>query len=96
MYYVAESPVHGRGLFASRSIAEGEILGRLVGKPTTEDGPHVLWLSDETGFEVSCDLRFINHSKQPNAIYYDDLTVVALCDIAPGEEIVHDYGDDWG
>ena len=95
MYYVSESPVHGRGLFASRTIEEGEVLGKLKGKPTTADGPHVLWITENRGFEVSCDLRFINHSKQPNAIYYDDLTVVALCEIEPGEEIVHDYGDDW-
>lgn len=95
MYYISESPVHGRGLFASRAIEAGEILGEVSGEPTTEDGPYVLWLSDEGGFEVRCDLRYINHSKQPNAIYYDDLTVVALRDIAPGEEIVHDYGDDW-
>lgn len=96
MYYVAESPVHGRGLFAARAIKEGEILGTLEGRPTRVDGPHVLWISARRGFEVSCELRYINHSKAPNAIYYDDLTVVALRDIAPDEEIVHDYGDDWG
>ena len=95
MYYVAESPVHGRGLYAARIIKEGEVLGKLKGKPTTVDGPHVLWITERRGFRVSCDLRFINHSKTPNAIYYDDLTVVALRDIAPGEEIMHDYGDDW-
>ena len=95
MYYVSESPIHGRGLYAARIIKEGEVLGKLEGEATKVDGPHVLWLTDETGFKVNCDLRFINHSKKPNAIYYDDLTVVALCEIAVDEEIMHDYGDDW-
>lgn len=95
MYYVAESPVHGRGLFASRLIKEGELLGEVEGKPTTVDGPHVLWMTEKRGFKVSCDLRYINHSKSPNVAYYDDLTVVALRDISTDEEIVHDYGDDW-
>ena len=41
------------------------------------------------------DLRYINHHPDPNAVYYDDLTVYALRDIAPGEEITHNYwGDD--
>ena len=95
MYYVAESPVHGRGLFASRPIKEGEVLGKVEGKPTRVDGPHVLWMTENNGFKVSCDLRYINHSKSPNVAYYDDLTVVALRDINMDEEIVHDYGDDW-
>ena len=60
------------------------------------DGAYVLWVSETEGFEVSCDLRYINHSDRPNACYYDDLSVVALCDIQPGEEITHDYGCvDW-
>jgi len=41
------------------------------------------------GFAI--DLRFINHSDEPNAAYYDTLEVCALTDIAPGEEITHDY-----
>jgi len=45
----------------------------------------------ENGFHVKCDLRFINHSDEPNAAYYDTLEVLALTDIAPGEEITHDY-----
>jgi len=32
-----------------------------------------------------------DHSDSPNAVYYDTLEVCALKDIAPGEEITHDY-----
>ena len=56
----------------------------------------MLWLSASEGFEVHCDLRYINHADDPNACYYDDLTVVALRDIARDEEITHDYENgDW-
>jgi len=95
MYRVATSKIHGKGLFASRPIRASEIIGTLEGEVTRKDGPHVLWLSETKGFRVSCDLRFINHSKQPNVAYYDDRSVVALCDIDEGEELTHDYGEDW-
>ncbi len=56
----------------------------------------MLWLGPDEGFEVLCHLRFINHSDDPNACYFDDLSVVALRDIAAGEEITHDYAcADW-
>ena len=55
------------------------------------DGPYVLWISETRGIEVLCDLRYINHADEPNACYYDDLSVVALRDIEQDEEITHDY-----
>ena len=48
------------------------------------------------GIEVLCNLKYINHSEDPNACYYDDLSVVALRDIEPHEEITHNYySNDW-
>ena len=94
--YVAPSRIHGKGLFASSGITEGSIIGWLMGKPCTSDGSHVLWISENQGVEVLCDLKYINHSDDPNAIYYDDLSVVALRDIDADEEITHDYNrNDW-
>ena len=94
--YVADSAIHGKGLFARRRIGRGTIIGRVEGKPSRRDGTYVLWLSASEGFEVQCDLRYINHADDPNACYYDDLTVVALRDIARDEEITHDYENgDW-
>ena len=94
--HVANSAIHGLGLFASESIARNCIIGYLSGRPTRRDGTYVLWISETEGFEVCCDLRYINHSDRPNACYYDDLSVVALRDIRAGEEITHDYGCvDW-
>ena len=94
--YVKESVIHGRGLFAKTQIREGEVLGEVDAKPTKIDGPYVLWVDNATkGFEVKCIFKYINHNADANACYCDDLTVVALRDIDPGEEITHDYGDDW-
>jgi len=93
-YYVKKSGIHGKGLFAARNIKAGEVLGSIKYNPVDEDGPYVLWLGEQ-GIKVDCELKFINHSKKPNACYCDDLDVVALKNIKKGEEITHDYGDDW-
>lgn len=93
-FFAAESPIHGKGLFAARHIEAGEVLGTVSGKWTKKDGPYVLWVEEDKGFRVECDFRFINHSVKPNAAYYDTLEVCAIRDIKPGEEITHNYGTD--
>ncbi|MFK7890501.1 MAG: SET domain-containing protein [Granulosicoccus sp.] len=89
--FVAESPVHGKGLFAAKRIKADTVLGRLHGMPTFDDGIYVLWITDELGLELTNDLKYINHSSTPNAAY-SDLDVTVLRDIEPGEELLHDYG----
>lgn len=89
--YVDASPIHGRGLFAARAIESGEVIGRIDGVPATRDGRYVLWLTDTLGIRVRGPFRYINHSHQPNAVYYDTREVVALRAIRPGEEITHNY-----
>ena len=93
--YVDDSPIHGKGLFARTFIPSGTVIGVVQGRPTTKDGAHVLWIDENSGFHVQCDLRYINHSDKPNAVYYDNLEVCALRDIRAGEEITHNYGADW-
>jgi uncharacterized protein len=93
--YVAESSIHGKGLFASAKIKKNTIIGYLEGNKTRQDGMYVLWIDHKTGFEVTCKLKYINHSDQPNACYYDDRSVVALRDIQQDEEITHNYEADW-
>ncbi len=94
--YIADSSIHGNGLFARVAIPKDTVIGELTGKSCKKDGSYVLWLSETEGFEVSCDLKYINHAKNANACYYDDLSVVALRNIAKNEEITHDYEcDDW-
>jgi len=94
--FVARSDIHGNGLYARVPIRKDTIIGILEGKPSKTDGSYVLWLSEHEGFEVSCNLKYINHAEDANACYYDDLSVVALRDIDKGEEITHDYETaDW-
>ncbi len=97
MFAVRPSAIHGQGLFAATCIPAGTVIGQVEGTPTREDGPHVLWLTDDLGLRVTNEMRFINHSDDANAVYYDDGEVVALRDIQPGEEITHHYdGDEIG
>ena len=93
-YRVAKSTIHGKGVFASRQISEGEIIGNLRTTPASRNGSHVLWITEEQKVRVHCDLRYVNHSESPNACYYDTLEVVALKDIEKDEEITHDYSGD--
>ena len=92
---VGDSGIHGKGLFATVDIKADTLLGVCQSKPTGEPTPYTLWLDNGKMVDVICRLRFINHHKSPNVIYYDDLSVVALRDIKAGEELTHDYGDEW-
>ncbi len=95
---VGPSPIHGRGLFAAAPIAAGTVIGRFRGPEVDRDGPHVLWVRREDGswhgIEGRGPLRWVNHSDTPNAAFVDE-ELVALTDIAPGEEITVHYGPDW-
>jgi len=89
--YVAQSPIHGKGLFAATDIEEDTSLGRLQGMPTEKEGTYVLWLSRKVGLELTNEFRFINHSSDPNCAL-TGLDVVTLRDVKQDEELTHDYG----
>jgi uncharacterized protein len=94
MVQVRKSPIHGRGLFATKPIRKGTVIGHLEGRITRKNGAHVLWLTHELGVQVTNKYRFVNHSDQPNAAYFDDATLVAIRSIRAGEEITHNYSGD--
>jgi SET domain-containing protein len=94
--YVADSPIHGRGLFAARALAAGDLIGIYEGPQVEEDGIYVLWVEDEpgggwTGYDGLNEMRFLNHSTAPNA-EMDGLHCYALESIPAGREITIDYG----
>jgi len=90
------SEIHGAGLFSTIAIKKGAVLGTCSVRKTQEPGLHTLWLDDgDRLVDVKCRLKYINHSKKPNVAYLDDLRVVALRKIRPGDELLHDYGDAW-
>ncbi len=96
-YYVKESPVHGKGLFAARVIGRDKRIGFFEAKRTRTDGTHVLWIIEEdgteTGWRGTNELRFMNHSKRPNADLYGR-ELWSLRRIEKDEEIFIDYGWD--
>jgi uncharacterized protein len=93
---VRSSALHGRGCFASAAIEAGDVIGRMEGEPTGENGDHVIWTADDSGLRVTNHMRYLNHSRDPNAEVDDaTLEVIALRPIAPGEEVTIDYGDEW-
>ena len=93
--FVAESPIHGLGLFAAEPIRPTTLLGRFEGKRTTRDGGNVLWVRSSdgswNGIDVRNDLRFVNHSDKPNAIF-EGVELWSLRTIREGEEITLHYG----
>ena len=101
--FVADSPVHGRGLFARHDIAAGTWIGHYDGPQTMENGMHVLWVEsgdaeaeedDWIGYDGNNELRFLNHTKEPNG-EMDGLDLYAVKDIKAGEEITIDYGEEF-
>mgnify|MGYP001549967616 CR=1 FL=1 len=98
---MADSPVHGRGLFARCDIPEGTWIGHYDGPQTKKNGMHVLWVeadvgSDDewVGYDGTNELRFLNHAKNPNG-EMDGLDLYAARDIRSGEEITIDYGEEF-
>ena len=96
--YVARSSIHGEGLFASKTLPGGKLIGIYDGPQVEEDGMHVLWVEDEpgggwTGYDGQNEMRYMNHSPQPNA-EMDGLNCYAIEDIPPHTEITIDYGWD--
>jgi SET domain-containing protein len=95
---VRKSPIHGRGVFARKLLRANTRVGTYDGEHVTENDTYVLWVEYADGEVVGIDgknqLKYLNHSKQPNAEFWGD-QLMTLRDIRPGEEITIDYGDDW-
>jgi SET domain-containing protein len=109
---VRRSRIQGRGVFATRDIAQGDRIIEYTGARMTHDEADAQCPDDEAGprhhtflFAVDDEIvidggrggndsRFINHSCEPNCevdIVRRRVFVVALRDIAAGEEILYDY-----
>jgi len=95
---MGRSPIHGKGVFAIKRIRSEAYIGTFEGLETTRDGTHVLWVIDDDGCEVGIEgrnvLRFLNHSKRPNA-EFRGADLHAIRNIQPGHEITFDYGEGW-
>lgn len=106
---VRESPVAGKGLFATQPIAQGTVVGQLSGRrvSTAElrellKHPPVdtITIDDDEHLVLSNDPRPViaygNHSCDPNMWWIDAVTLEARKDIAAGDEVTSDYGTSTG
>ena len=101
LFYVGESAIHGRGLFAKRSIRAGDYIGTYRGPLCVDEesaGPHVLWVEQEDGEWLGRDgrnvLRYMNHHPKPCA-QFEGFDLYALTDIAAGSEVTIHYGEEF-
>ena len=104
---VRESKIHGRGLFATATIGKGEVVavkgGHIVDRETLQReitpllGPAEIQIDDNlfiapvTTEERELSMLYSNHSCDPNLGVRGEITFLALRDIAPGEELTHDW-----
>jgi hypothetical protein len=95
---VGTSRIHGKGLFARKRIRAGAYVATFEGEITKRDGMHVLWTFDEDGTEYGIegrnDLRFLNHSRRPNAEFIG-CELHAVRNIQSGAELTIHYGREW-
>ncbi len=100
------SAIQGRGLTATQPIARDEIvaikgghiidtetLGRLPDRLANSeiqiaDGFHLAALNDD---EYDPVMLYLNHSCEPNVGFAGNIVLVAMRDIAAGEELTTDY-----
>jgi uncharacterized protein len=103
---VKTSPIHGKGLFALEPISTGEIVcvkgghvftreqlrdvNALLGPAEVQVAEH-LFIGPLTVEERESSMIFSNHSCDPNIGVKGQIVFVAMRDIAPGEELTHDW-----
>ena len=106
--YVAESRIHGRGLFAAENVEAGAVLWRegaeLLYSPRDFERLSRFekkfisvwgWKDKRDGLHhlpLDND-RFINHSDEPNTIFDDDGLMIAARTIRCGDEILCNYAE---
>lgn len=99
---VKESPIHGRGSFTTELIKKYEIVSVNGGVvvPIAEVPMHREKIGSLRGLQISDDFllalvdpeeAMFNHSCEPNLGLSGPITIVAMRDIQPGEEITFCY-----
>lgn len=103
---VKESPIHGKGLFATEQIAKGEIVcvkggyifdrRKLDSMPAWYRAAEIqiapdLFIGPFNENEREGSMIFSNHSCAPNIGVQGQIVFVALREIEAGEELTHDW-----
>jgi SET domain-containing protein len=103
---IRESPIHGKGLFARRALARGEIVaikgGHVLdeaGLAAVRDRIAVSYIQIDRGFyigarrraEVAGNKIFVNHSCDPNVGIRGQIVFVTMRAVRGGEELTYDW-----
>jgi SET domain-containing protein len=103
---VHDSPIHGRGLFATGEFEPGEIVcvkgGYIFNRSTLDRiarslGPAEIQIADDLFIgpispeEREGGMIFSNHSCDPNIGIKGQIVFVAIRQISAGEELTHDW-----
>jgi len=86
---VRKSQVHGRGVFAERSLNTGKQIGYFEGYEIDHQTAYSLTFGN-TRIEPTGILKHLNHSCSPNT-RFQGRCLIASREIKPGEEITIDY-----
>lgn len=100
-FRIGDSGISGKGLFATDEIKAGEQLFMITGKMMehkyspefAKEGPDWIgytackWLAPDSENPI----LYLNHSCNPNCFINEELGVIAMKPIAPGEELFLDY-----
>lgn len=86
---VRDSPIHGKGRFASIDIKTGQPIVILIGDIVPKTGHHIP--IRDTAYCIACPQTYINHSDDCNMEQDGQILFRAARDIAAGEELTLDY-----
>jgi len=94
--YVSDSAI-GRGVFAKLPLKPREIIfymnGKLIDFEKSIDfmGEYSVQIGARSYVDPISPARYLNHSCNPNAGFVNDISLIALRPILPGDEIRFDY-----
>lgn len=102
--YIGKSHIHGHGLFAKKAMIKGYEIHISLNRVTDEEYNKTgykeaeMFLADEHTWDLrDSELRFLNHSENPNLEWNEDgdrIKIEALRDIEENEELTIHYGWD--
>lgn len=90
---VGGGSAYGARLITDQAYKQGDVLYHITGQRVTEKATYqTIQVGPQSHIEELGVLAYLNHSCQPNTIVnVSELTVVAACDIAVGDELSFFY-----
>lgn len=98
---VRKSTIHGKGLFAARDFAAGDMVEPIEGEIVLRDSTskYAIALPGRRTLILAGKTKFVNHSSKPNVsfnIRRKTPCIMALRDIVAGEELTSAYDSVFG